>query len=99
MKKLINSIAFWIGLAVGIILSIAVCVIDYKIKFDGLCMDCDNDFGFPFRLYQSGSLIHSTQIIWIGLVGNLIFYCFFSILIGVLANYLWKNTIKSKSLK
>jgi len=98
MKTLINSIAFWVGIVFGMILSIIICVIDYKIKFDGLCMDCDNDFGFPFRLYQSGNLIESTQIIWIGLLGNLIVYGFSSIIIGIAAYRFWTKN-ESKSLK
>jgi hypothetical protein len=84
MKPLTKSLPFWIGIATGIILSLVIGIVDYNMKYDGLCMDCDNDFGFPFRIYQSGSLIHASQIIWIGLFGNIFIFGLLSVCVGLL---------------
>ena len=88
MKAFLKSSSFWLGFGVGIFLAITIGFIDYEMKFDGLCMDCDNDFGFPFRIYQSGSLIHATLILWDGLIANVVIAIVFSAAAGVLFHFL-----------
>jgi hypothetical protein len=61
---------------------VIITVMDYKQKFDGLCFDCDNDFGFPFKVYQSGGLMQATKIVWTGILGNFVVISISSILIG-----------------
>jgi len=61
---------------------VIITVMDYKQKFDGLCFDCGNDFGFPFKVYQSGGLMQATKIVWTGILGNFVVISISSILIG-----------------
>lgn len=83
MKAFTKSLPFWIGMITGIALSLVISIVDYKMKFDGLCMDCDNDFGFPFKLFQSGSTMHNEQILWLGLFGNIVIFVLLSICFGL----------------
>ena len=79
-----RSTSFWIGTIASVIVWCAIVTIDYRSKFDGLCMDCDNDFGFPFKVYQSGGLIHATEILWSGIAANFVVAALSSILVGFL---------------
>ena len=35
------------------------------------CFDCVKRFGWPFRLHQSGTIMHMDQILWMGLGADL----------------------------
>ena len=82
MSSIAKSTRFWIGVIACVLAWVTITVIDYKLKFDGLCFDCDNDFGLPFRVYQSGGLMQASQIVWMGILGNVVVITFSSILIG-----------------
>lgn len=79
-----RSTPFWIGTIASIFVWCVISILDYRWKFDGMCMDCDNDFGIPFKVYQSGGLIHATEILWAGIVGNLVVVALSSIIVGYL---------------
>jgi hypothetical protein len=79
-----KSASFWIGTIASILIWGAIFTLDYRQKFDGLCMDCDNDFGFPFKVYQSGGLVHATEILWFGITVNFFVVAISSVLVGYL---------------
>lgn len=91
MKTLVKSRVYLVGFTIGLILFLVINFVDYKRKFDGLCMDCDNDFGLPFTIYQSGSFIHSTQILWIALFINIIIFSSLGLALGVLYKLVWSK--------
>ncbi len=93
MKAFIKSAPFWIGTITGMALALVIGIVDYGMKFDGLCMDCDNDFGFPLKIYQSGSFMHSTQILWLALFGNIVIFGLLSICFGLLFHLFWNNKL------
>ncbi len=80
---------FFVGLLVVLITFSIFFVVHYRAKFDGLCMDCDNDFGWPFRVYQSGGLMHATKIIWNGIIANLIIALASGTIIGMVCQLIW----------
>lgn len=98
MRTLTESIAFWIGFTIGIILSLTLNIIDYKEKYDGLCMDCDNDFGLPFKVFQSGSLIQPEKVLWFGFLADIIILGLLSVCLGFIAHLIW-NKFKIKAMK
>jgi len=91
MNPLIKSAPFWLGIITGIILSLVIGIVDFHLKFDGLCFDCDNDFGFPLRIYQSGSAVIISQIVWSGLLGNIVIFSLLSVCIGLILHSLWNK--------
>ena len=44
MKAINKYIPFLVGIIIGTFLSLVIGIIDYSMKYDGRCMDCDNDF-------------------------------------------------------
>lgn len=91
MKKVIKSKVFWVGLLSGVFLSFLINFIDYKRKYDGLCMDCNNDFGLPFLIFQSGSIMHSTKILWVGLIANILALGLASFGLGLISYLFWNK--------
>jgi hypothetical protein len=79
------------GFLVVLIAFLITFVIDYRSKFDGLCMDCDNDFGWPFKVYQSGGLIHATKILWSGIVANAFTAFISGTLAGAVCQLIWRR--------
>ena len=80
----------------GIISLLIINTVDYKEKFDGTCMDCDNDFGFPIKLFQSGSIMHVEKILWLGLLADLIVFIIPSLVFSFMI-YLHWNKNKNRS--
>lgn len=66
MKKVIDSISFWIGFTFGVILFLVINVSDVVKQSSRICFDCDKGYGKPFRIYESGSMIHNREILWGG---------------------------------
>ena len=91
-----TKLPFLLGFIVTSLAFVAVFAVNYKRNFDGLCMDCDNDFGWPFRVYQSGSLIHATQIIWSGIAANALVFIISSMVAGYICHFLWKQIKRSR---
>lgn len=91
MKAFTKSVRFLPGIVIGIVLSSVISLMDYNLKFDGLCFDCDNDFGFPLKVYQSGSLIQAAKILWIGVFGNILIFGLASVCLGVVIHIYGKR--------
>jgi len=89
MSLLSKHKPFFFGLLVVVTAFSVVCVVDYRAKFDGLCMDCDNDFGWPFRVYQSGGLVHSTKTIYAGIIANVVTALAFGAITGTICQMIW----------
>src|ERR1043165_8712254 len=98
MKPMFKSKTLWIGIILGVIISFVVNFIDYKRKYDALCMDCDNDFGLPFIIFQSGSSMHATKMLWVGIFANILVLGLCSFGLGLL-NYLFWSKVKASQLK
>jgi len=82
---------FFVGFIVVLIAFVITFAADYRSKFDGLCMDCDNDFGWPFKMYQSGGLIHATKILWSGAIANAITAFISGALVGTVCQFIWRR--------
>ena len=50
------------------------------------CFDCIKRFGFPFRLYESGTILHLEKLIWVGLIADVFVAIFVSLGTGLLCN-------------
>ncbi|CAN5376198.1 hypothetical protein BH20ACI2_BH20ACI2_25640 [soil metagenome] len=80
---------FFVGFLVVLICFTIVFVVDYRLKFDGLCMDCDNDFGWPFKVYKSGGLVHATKILWSGVIANTLATLISAAVFGSVCQTVW----------
>lgn len=98
MRKSKTNTPLLIGFSTSILSGLIINLIDFSIKFDGLCSDCDNDFGQPFKWYQSGSFIHSEMILWRYFLLDVLIFSVLGVILGVLFNYLW-NSHSSRGLK
>lgn len=83
MKTFIRSVIFWAGFATSLIVFIVVNVIEVIQQSARLCFDCDKGFGKPFRIYESGSMIHAREILWAGLIADVVVVTVVSVLIGL----------------
>lgn len=91
MNKALKSRPFWIGVSITILVYFIISLVDYKTNHDGLCMDCNNDFGLPFLVYQSGSVMHATTILWFGVALNVAVLGIACIGTGILSHFLFER--------
>lgn len=99
MLAILRSIIFWAGFATSFIVFIVVNVIDFIRQSARLCFDCDNGFGKPFRIYESGSMFHNREILWAGLIADLAIVTVTSILIGLVVYFITANLFKRSSFR
>ena len=98
MKKILRSKMFWAGFALSFVLFIVINFIDFIQKSDRLCFDCDNGYGKPFRIYESGSMIHNREILWAGLIADVIVVTVVSVFIGLVVNFITAKLFKRSPL-
>jgi hypothetical protein len=98
MKLPSISLPFFLGFTSSLIIFAFIFIIDFRHKFDGMCFDCDNDFGWPFRVYQSGGLIHATKILWDGVLANALVVVLVGILLGTLFQFIYKSMDRFRSV-
>jgi hypothetical protein len=73
---MIKSRAFIIGFLSGLLLFVAINIYTYDDGTVGTarrggvrmaaCFDCLEQFGWPFRLYRSGTFAHISEFLWGG---------------------------------
>ena len=50
------------------------------------CLDCLKQLGWPFRLHQSGTIMHVDQILWVGLSTDIFIAVCASTIVGALTH-------------
>jgi hypothetical protein len=65
------------------------------------CFDCVTRFGWPFRLHQSGTIMHVDEILWIGLSADVFVVLSASTLAGALTHLMfnvgnWRKGLEEK---
>jgi hypothetical protein len=53
------------------------------------CFDCLQQFGWPFRLHRSGTIMHVDEILWMGLSADVFIAASASTIIGALSYILF----------
>ncbi|MBK8811915.1 MAG: hypothetical protein IPN69_14460 [Acidobacteria bacterium] len=99
MKKVIDSISFWIGFTFGVILFLVINVSDVVKQSSRICFDCDKGYGKPFRIYESGSMIHNREILWGGVIADVLIALIVSTIIGWVFYFIVAELFKPSSLK
>ena len=59
----------------------------------GICFDCGEKFGFPFRSLETGGQAFDSRIIWLGLIGNILIATLCSFLVGSAFKFLWVKLV------
>jgi hypothetical protein len=96
MRRPNRNTAFVVGFFVGFILFfLTMNYIDYSNR--GICVDCGEKFGLPFRSLETGGQAFDSRIIWLGLIGNILIASAFGFLAGSILKFLWVKLISSKS--
>lgn len=78
--------AFSVGFFTGLFLLIAVNMYGYNRMYEAECFDCIQGFGFPFRLYESGTILHLERILWYGLIADVLVAISVGVGIGLLCH-------------
>jgi hypothetical protein len=94
MPTTIRTKAFAVGLFSALFLFTALNVYSYTKMSEEECFDCVKAFGFPFRLYESGTILHLDKILWLGLLADVLIAICVSVGIGLLCNF--ANTISRR---
>lgn len=71
-------------------LLIAVNMYGYNRMYEAECFDCIQGFGFPFRLYESGTILHLERILWHGLIADVLVAISAGAVIGLLFHFFKK---------
>lgn len=80
-----------VGFFSALLLLIVVNVYSYTKMSEEECFDCVKGFGFPFRLYESGTILHLETILWPGLLADVLVAVCVSVVIGLLCNFSRRN--------
>jgi ABC-type antimicrobial peptide transport system permease subunit len=84
--------AFVAGFTLGILIFVALNYFSY---LHNVCPptidDCGWSFGFPMHLYLEGGFFTFKEIIWLGLVIDILFAFGLSLLLGFLSYFLWSR--------
>ena len=96
-----KSKLFIIGFLSGLVIFAAINIYTYD---DGLgrftnqngeratgCFDCLKQFGWPYRLHQSGTILHIDKLLWPGLIADILIALVASTGIGLLCKALLKE--------
>lgn len=86
MKIHVWSKAFIVGFLTGLFLFIAINMYGYSRMQEQECFDCLLGFGFPFRLYESGTILHLERILWPSLIADFLITMCASIGIGLVCH-------------
>ena len=101
MKNLVRNKLFLLGFCFGILL-IAIfnfyTLILIPKKTIGICFDCYDSWGFPFVMYEWGTMLHLHQFRLVGVIANIIFTVVFSFIAGLIFRFIWSK-FQEKSLK
>jgi hypothetical protein len=98
MSKSSGKIAFTFGVIFGIFILIGANYLSYLNNTNFTCDDCGWSFGFPLPFYQEGGFISFKEILWTGLIINILVGLIFSFVIGLIFSFAWSK-ITAKSLK
>jgi hypothetical protein len=90
MKIHVQSKAFIVGFFTGLFLFIVINVYSYSRMQEQECFDCLLGFGFPFHLYESGTILHLERTLWLGLIVDFLIAICASILIGLVC-HIYRN--------
>ncbi len=64
MNKLIQNKMFKVGFLIGILFFIFANIYTaLPHRKDGICFDCYETYGFPFALYEPGTVLHLDEFI------------------------------------
>lgn len=96
--KFFKSKIFWLGFIIGLSLWLAINLNQVISKFQIICSHCDKGFGKPFRMYESADMINPAQVVWSGVILNMVIVILTSIISGFAVYHLW-NRFFNKHLK
>ena len=90
IRTSIRTRAFSVGFFAGLFLLIAINMYGYNSMYEAECFDCVQGFGFPFRLYESGTILHLERFLWDGLIADVMVAVSVGVGIGLLFHFFKK---------
>ena len=93
MNKSAENKIFWAGFVIGVLFFIAANIFSLFPNKKGfkLCMDCYCTYGFPFPLYESGTIAHLDQFIWSGIAADISLTIVVGFLLGLTFNLIYSK--------
>ena len=88
MKNLIQNKAFTFGFLLGF-LSFIFTMNYFDKKDRGICFDCYETFGLPFNYLGTGGFVTRTDILWFGLIADILIAIVFGLIIGSIFKFVW----------
>ena len=100
MSNLFNSKAFKLGFLISIFLTIGSNLAELKLVISTNCLPCQRSVGFPFRFYEDFYTLGNsgTNVLWAGLIVDLLFALGVSFMVGLFFNFVW-STIRTRRLR
>lgn len=99
MKTILHAKAFVLGFIIGIVFFLAVNYYHFNKMFWQLCFDCNQSFGIPFLWFESGTVFHIEQILWFGLIANILIAIAVSTILGLVFYVIAAKLFKCSPLK
>jgi hypothetical protein len=94
MKTILQKKAFIISFLTGMLFFIAINFYYFNKMFWQPCFDCTKSFGIPFLLYESKGIWHIEQILWLGLLADVLVAVACSIVFGIGISFVKARVLK-----
>lgn len=98
MSKLFQNRPFNIGFLFGLVLLALINYFSYLNLDSPKTSHSLHSFGFPFAVYEYGGFITIEQILWFGLIADILIAIIFSFAIGLIFKFVWER-FTTKRLK
>lgn len=103
MKKLFQSRAFIIGFISGVLFLIVINCLNY-LSNRGSIIGEPFSFGYPFDLYKGqayklrweNGFVNFGEILYLGLIADILFTIILSVLIGLIFKFIWSKFAERK---
>ena len=97
MNKVFDK-SFKVGIMFGVLLYVVIYIYNIPPSPKSICFDCYEVSGFPFISYESGTILHLNNVLWLGQIANVFVAVNFIIAIGLIFK-LFRSGISARSLK
>ncbi|NNF00308.1 MAG: hypothetical protein HKN25_14910 [Pyrinomonadaceae bacterium] len=102
VKSRIINLPFFLGFGAGEWIFVVLNILAYRrSKYpsnpNSFCDPCRSEFGFPFALYQQDNSPESGEIIWGGLVFDVLIATVCAVVIGLVFSAVWSSLSSDNS--
>ena len=91
MSKMTLNKIFFVGFMFGLLLFLMINYFSYLSFPKPYISHALHKFGFPFAVYADGGFEYTEQILWFGLIADILTALSFSFILGFVFRHIWSK--------